>query len=109
MAATDPASVQLCLFPGRLPSRQQRLYLVSEVPSMGHSFRTKRGHPSGGMRSSLTGALRRSVQQSRAACRRTRPALCTPGSPPVGQRTAPAHTTGSWRRALTSLVATGSE
>ncbi|KAJ1145004.1 hypothetical protein NDU88_011296 [Pleurodeles waltl] len=31
------------------------------------------------------------------------------GQPPVGQRTAPAHTTGSRRRALTSLVATGSE
>ncbi|KAJ1164218.1 hypothetical protein NDU88_004663 [Pleurodeles waltl] len=38
--------------------------------------------PAGGKRSSLTGALRRSVQWSRAVCGRTRPALCTPGSPP---------------------------
>ncbi|KAJ1185134.1 hypothetical protein NDU88_001929 [Pleurodeles waltl] len=38
--------------------------------------------PAGGMRLSLIGALRRSVQRSRAACGRTRPALCTPGSPP---------------------------
>ncbi|KAJ1091444.1 hypothetical protein NDU88_004569 [Pleurodeles waltl] len=48
-------------------------------------------------------ALRRRIPRSEDACGRTRPALCTPSGSPTGQQAASARTTGTWRRALTSV------
>ncbi|KAJ1157524.1 hypothetical protein NDU88_010232 [Pleurodeles waltl] len=48
-------------------------------------------------------ALRRRVPRSEDACGRTRLALCTPSGSPTGQQAASACTTGTRRRALTSV------
>ncbi|KAJ1209414.1 hypothetical protein NDU88_004792 [Pleurodeles waltl] len=46
-------------------------------------------------------ALQRCATLDEDACGRARPALCTPSGPNGDQRAAPAHTTGTQRKALT--------
>ncbi|KAJ1104216.1 hypothetical protein NDU88_001628 [Pleurodeles waltl] len=65
--------------------------------------------PTRGKGAARAGALRRSTGLSRAVCGRSQPALRAPGSPPAGQRSVPAHTTGSRHRPLTSVVMPGSK